>query len=68
MIPKSGYRVSLALVVFVGLLHAHAGDYPTHAVKIIVPYPAGGSADALPRIVGDWLISEDAAAALRDTR
>jgi tripartite-type tricarboxylate transporter receptor subunit TctC len=33
----------------------HAGDYPTHAVKIVVPFPAGGSADVLPRILGDWL-------------
>ncbi|MFZ1186410.1 MAG: tripartite tricarboxylate transporter substrate binding protein, partial [Pseudolabrys sp.] len=25
------------------------------AVKIVVPFPAGGTADAVPRIVGDWL-------------
>jgi tripartite-type tricarboxylate transporter receptor subunit TctC len=24
-------------------------------VKIIVPFPAGGTADAMPRLVGDWL-------------
>src|SRR5262249_15578767 len=24
-------------------------------VKVIVPFPAGGTADAVPRIVGDWL-------------
>ena len=30
-------------------------DYPDRAVKIIVPFPAGGTADAVPRIVGDWL-------------
>ena len=30
-------------------------DYPNRLVKIIVPYPAGGSADVLPRILGDWL-------------
>ena len=34
---------------------AVAQDYPTRAVRIIVPFPAGGSADAVPRIVGDWL-------------
>ena len=34
---------------------ALAGDYPDRAVKIIVPFPAGGTADAIPRIVGDWL-------------
>src|SRR5499433_2061585 len=32
-----------------------AEDYPDRAVKIIVPFPAGGTADAVPRIVGDWL-------------
>jgi tripartite-type tricarboxylate transporter receptor subunit TctC len=40
-------------LVFPGL--ARAQDYPTHAVRIIVPFPAGGTADAIPRIVADWL-------------
>jgi tripartite-type tricarboxylate transporter receptor subunit TctC len=34
---------------------ACAQDYPTHVVRIIVPYPAGGTADVMPRIVADWL-------------
>jgi tripartite-type tricarboxylate transporter receptor subunit TctC len=34
---------------------ARAEDYPDRTVKIIVPFPAGGTADAVPRIVGDWL-------------
>ena len=34
---------------------AAAQDYPTRAVKIIVPFPAGGTADAMPRIVADFL-------------
>jgi tripartite-type tricarboxylate transporter receptor subunit TctC len=32
-----------------------AQDYPNRAVKIIVPFPAGGTADAVPRLIGDWL-------------
>ncbi len=32
-----------------------AADYPDHTVKIVVPFPAGGSADAVPRIIADWL-------------
>ena len=34
---------------------AQAEDYPDRAVKIIVPFPAGGTADVIPRLVGDWL-------------
>jgi tripartite-type tricarboxylate transporter receptor subunit TctC len=34
---------------------AHAEDYPTRVVRIIVPYPAGGTADVMPRIIADWL-------------
>ena len=32
-----------------------ASDYPNRPVKIVVPFPAGGTADAIPRIVADWL-------------
>jgi tripartite-type tricarboxylate transporter receptor subunit TctC len=34
---------------------ADAEPYPSQTVKIIVPNPAGGTADALPRIVADAL-------------
>ena len=34
---------------------ARAQDYPDRTVKIIVPFPAGGTADAVPRLVADWL-------------
>jgi tripartite-type tricarboxylate transporter receptor subunit TctC len=37
------------------LRHAGAADFPSRTVKIIVPNPAGGTADALPRIIGDAL-------------
>jgi tripartite-type tricarboxylate transporter receptor subunit TctC len=32
-----------------------AQDYPSHPVKIIVPFPAGGTADVMPRIFSEWL-------------
>jgi tripartite-type tricarboxylate transporter receptor subunit TctC len=34
---------------------ALAQDYPNRTVKIIVPFPPGGTADAMPRIVADFL-------------
>jgi tripartite-type tricarboxylate transporter receptor subunit TctC len=33
----------------------HAQDYPARVVKMIVPFPAGGTADVLPRILAEWL-------------
>src|SRR5271165_2351235 len=34
---------------------AAAEDYPARSVKIIVPFPAGGTADLMPRVIADWL-------------
>jgi tripartite-type tricarboxylate transporter receptor subunit TctC len=34
---------------------ASAQDYPNRVVKIIVPFPAGGTADAMPRVVAEYL-------------
>ena len=32
-----------------------AADYPAHAVKVISPYPPGGTVDILARIISGWL-------------
>jgi tripartite-type tricarboxylate transporter receptor subunit TctC len=49
-------RCVTALALFLALTgSARAEVYPDHAVKIIVPFPAGGTADAVPRLVADWL-------------
>src|SRR5213082_1134522 len=53
------YASALALLFTLSLVlaiaSARAGDYPVRPVKIIVPFAAGGTADAVPRLVGDWL-------------
>jgi tripartite-type tricarboxylate transporter receptor subunit TctC len=44
----SAILVGLALAAFVAVAPSRAADdYPQRAVKIIVPYPPGGSADVL---------------------
>lgn len=46
--------VVLALsLLFPGLVAA--ADYPAHAVKVISPYPPGGTVDILARIISGWL-------------
>ena len=47
----------LAVLVAYGLGPASAQNtsYPTRAITIIVPFPAGGTADMLPRIVAEKL-------------
>src|SRR5215471_2826939 len=53
---RSGTAAVLALIGMVAALPAgRAQDYPSRTVKIIVPFPAGGTADVMPRIVADWL-------------
>ena len=46
----------LALAATLAVLpQADAQDYPSRPVKIIVPFPAGGTADVMPRVIGEWL-------------
>ncbi len=49
-------RAGLALCALLALpLSVEAQTYPDRTVKVIVPFPAGGTADAMPRIVAEFL-------------
>src|SRR5882672_524570 len=46
---------ALLLAALVAAFPLYAQDWPAKAVRIIVPFPAGGSADLLPRVVAEKL-------------
>jgi tripartite-type tricarboxylate transporter receptor subunit TctC len=46
---------ALLLAALLAAFPLHAQDWPAKAVRIIVPFPAGGSADLLPRVVAEKL-------------
>jgi tripartite-type tricarboxylate transporter receptor subunit TctC len=47
--------VGLAVVPGFAGAQQNTSDYPDRAVRIVVPFPPGGAADALPRIVAEKL-------------
>jgi len=51
-----GLSRRLALVLLLSFAGTTAAlDYPTRAVRWIVPYPPGGSTDVLARMMSQWL-------------
>jgi tripartite-type tricarboxylate transporter receptor subunit TctC len=44
-----------AAALLAGAVPAAAADYPSKAIKLVVPYSAGGSTDALARLVAEKL-------------
>ncbi len=51
-------RTIAALLTFVTPLAAAAQEWPSRAVRFIVPYPAGGSTDVGARVIADYLARE----------
>src|SRR5919198_4099508 len=54
---RRGWLIGLGIALALGVAPPplQAQDYPNRPVKIVVPFPAGGTADVMPRIIGDWL-------------
>jgi tripartite-type tricarboxylate transporter receptor subunit TctC len=50
-----GLAAAVTLIVGAAFGAAQAQDWPNRAVKVVVPYPAGGAADRLGRIAADHL-------------
>ena len=55
---KNLLMLALAGLLLSALAQAQEPTYPTRLIRIIVPFPAGGAADALPRIVGERLAAK----------
>lgn len=50
-----GFVACLIAILAMIATDARAGDYPTHPIKMVVPYAAGGPTDLLGRLVADFL-------------
>jgi tripartite-type tricarboxylate transporter receptor subunit TctC len=48
-------RALLLLLAMVFAAPSYADNYPSRSIKLIVPYPPGGSTDILSRLIGDKL-------------
>jgi tripartite-type tricarboxylate transporter receptor subunit TctC len=58
MTAKNCIAISVLLLALTAALAApaaRADDYPARVVKIVVPFPAGGTADIMPRIIAERL-------------
>ena len=53
---RAALRNALALIaLLIAPNHAHAAEYPARPIRLVVPFPAGGGADTLARIVAPRL-------------
>jgi tripartite-type tricarboxylate transporter receptor subunit TctC len=62
--------VSAGLVLFAGAAAIHAAEtpYPTKPIRLIVPFPPGGSADPLARSLAAWFSDKFGVPVIADNR
>lgn len=62
--------VSAGLVLFAATAAAQSVEnaYPTKPIRLIVPFPPGGSADPLARLIGAWLSDKFGVSVIADNR
>jgi len=60
-------RILLAAALLLAAAAA-AQEYPSRPIRIVVPFPAGGTADLLPRIVGEKIAAKWAQPVVIDNR
>jgi tripartite-type tricarboxylate transporter receptor subunit TctC len=58
----------LALLAAVAASHAAEITYPTKPIRLIVPFPPGGSADPLARAFGAWFSDKFGVSVIADNR
>ena len=62
MTIRMGRRGALAAAILAALLphaaFAQGADFPTHAVRLVVPFPPGGATDALARQIAEKLSAQ----------
>ena len=71
MLAQSKFGIvfaALALFGAVAATHAAEISYPTKPIRVIVPYPPGGSTDPTARAFGNWLSEKFGVAVVIDNR
>ncbi len=59
---------SLALLAATAATHAAESTYPTKPIRLLVPFPPGGSADPLGRAIGAWFADKFGVPVIADNR